>query len=315
MANMTTVPIVDITGYGLDVVNEDKVDTETVRYMADDICRAMRDIGFCYIKNHGIPQSKIDQMNTVAMEFFDKPVEYKNAYQRRHITGIHGWAPRDMETLNPDRPSDFKEAFNFTPMDADGRFPDVQDFEVTMTDFLLICHKMTLRILDLMSIGLHLEDRQFLRKCHKAIGQKNSTTTLRVNFYPALPSDEDMKPNQVRCGEHSDYGSLTLLFQDDVGGLEVRNVEGEYIPAPPIPGTVLINLGDMMQRWTADELLATKHRVLIPDDEMTRRKSRQSIAFFAVPDNDVMIECLDKSDKYEPISSLQFIQERIAPTY
>ncbi|XP_021349213.1 UPF0676 protein C1494.01-like [Mizuhopecten yessoensis] len=308
---MVTVPVVDISAYGLDVVNAKEVDTETVRPVADSLCGALRDIGFCYIKNHGISQSLINQVTAVSRTFFEKPLEYKNTYRRQHISEIHGWIPRETETLNPDRPCDYKEAYNYTPIDG----VECPSFEVTMKNVRAACHQLSHRILDLMSIGLDLEDKHFLRNCHQTIGQKSNTSTLRTIFYPSLLSDEEIKPNQIRCGEHSDFGSLTLLFQDDVGGLQVCNLQGEYVPASPIPGTILINIGDLMQRWTSDKLIATKHRVVIPDEEIRKTKSRQSVAFFVVPDNDVVISCLDKSDKYEPISSVRYIQERLSPTY
>ncbi|XP_033740512.1 2-oxoglutarate-dependent dioxygenase htyE-like [Pecten maximus] len=184
-----------------------------------------------------------------------------------------------------------------------------------MKDFYASSQALALRIFDLVSIGLDLGDNKFMRKCHSLIGQKGNCTAVRSLYYPALSPDTNIKANQVRCGEHSDYGSLTLLFQDDVGGLEVRNLHGEYIPASPISDTILINIGDLMQRWTADRLTATKHRVLIPEEDLVRCKSRQSVAFFIQPDDEVMIECLDKSDKYKPISSYDYLQERFAATY
>ena len=70
----------------------------------------------------------------------------------------------------------------------------------------------------------------------------------------------DRKSNQLRCGEHTDYGALTILFQDDAGGLEVRTREGHFIKATPIPGTVVVNIGDLMQRWTSDTLVSTVSR-------------------------------------------------------
>ena len=73
----------------------------------------------------------------------------------------------------------------------------------------------------------------------------------------------DLKANQLRCGEHTDYGALTILFQDSMGGLEVFNRQGRYVPAPPIPDTVVVNLGDLMQRWTADVLVSTVFTILL----------------------------------------------------
>ncbi|XP_060064180.1 uncharacterized protein LOC132544579 [Ylistrum balloti] len=253
MANTTEVPVVDMTGYGLDVVNEDEVDTETVRSVADAICGALRDVGFCYIKNHGIPQSLL--------------------------------------------------------------WPDVENFESSVKEVYTQSHKLALRILDLMSIGLKLDDKRFLRNCHKLISKKGNSTLMRNNFYPPITLDKEVKPKQARFGEHSDYGSLTLLYQDGVGGLEIRTLQGEYVPVVPIPDTVLINIGDLMQRWTSDTLMATKHRVLIPDDETKRREFRQSTAFFILPDEEVMIDCLDKSNKYDPVSSKDYLAMMLKPIY
>ncbi|XP_069138899.1 uncharacterized protein [Argopecten irradians] len=314
MTAVTEIPVVDLSPYGLGVVNEDTVDPSTIRSLADDICGAFKDIGFCYIKNHGIQQSLIDQMKAVSRTFFEKPVEYKTNFTRPE-TANHGWVAVERESLNPERPGDYKEAFNYNPCEDTKNWPDVENFEATMKEFYSSSQDLALRIFDLVSIGLDVGDNKFMRNCHALIGQKGNSTAVRSLYYPPLPPDKDIKPNQVRCGEHSDYGSLTLLFQDDVGGLEVRNLHGEYIPASPIPGTVLINIGDLMQRWTADRLIATKHRVLIPEEELRRQKSRQSVAFFIQPDDEVMIECLDKSDKYRPISSYDYLLERFAATY
>ena len=87
------------------------------------------------------------------------------------------------------------------------------------------------------------------------------------------------------------------------------------MPATPIPGTVLVNIGDLMQRWTSDSLLATKHRVLVPEEEFRKRKYRQSIAFFVLSDDDFIVKCLDGSEKYEPISSLDCLNYRFSISY
>ncbi|XP_060085094.1 uncharacterized protein LOC132564459 [Ylistrum balloti] len=313
---MTEIPVVDMSLYRMDTVREEEVDTEAIQSVGNAICWAFRNLGFCYIKNHGMQQSLIHKMFAMSKTFFEMPIEYKNNYRRQPFTNsLAGWIPRYTESLNPERPGDYKEAFNYTPVDGTEMLPDLEDFEITIKDFRASCHTLSLRILDLMSVGLDLEDKSFLRKCHAYFGQKGNSSVLKTIFYPALPLDEGIKPNQLRCGEHSDYGSLTLLFQDDAGGLEVANFDGEYIPANPIPGTILINIGDLMQRWTSDKLIATKHRVVIPEEELRKRMNRQSIAFFIQPDDEVIIRSLDKSDKYKPIQSLQYLLDRLGRTY
>ena len=90
---------------------------------------------------------------------------------------------------------------------------------------------------------------------------------------------------------------------------------GEWVQATPIAGTILLNLGDLMQFWTADRLLATFHRVLVPEEEIRRRSTRQSLAFFVYPDNDVLVAPIDGSGKHPPITPLEHTKLRINQTY
>ncbi len=141
--------------------------------------------------------------------------------------------------------------------------------------------------------------------------------TLRLLHYPPLQTSP--KPGQVRAGEHSDYGSLTLLFQDGVGGLEVQTTSGEWIAAPWIPGTVVVNTGDLMQRWTNHIFCSTKHRVMIPNDERVKQ-SRYSVAFFCHPNDDTEIACLESCQKqqspiYPPILAGEYLVSRLQATY
>ena len=180
-----------------------------------------------------------------------------------------------------------------------------------------------------------LEEDYFVHR-HKYMctSTDNNPTTFRTLFYPSLSSADTQEPGVQRCGEHSDYGTITLLLQDSIGGLEVLS-EGQWIPATPIPDTVLVNLGDLMQFWTADHYKATvssydmapitftmlislfikMHRVQIPKEETRQRCSRQSLAFFVHPDNEVMVSPLDGSTKYPTISALDHLNQRYSQTY
>ncbi|KAK6169476.1 hypothetical protein SNE40_020524 [Patella caerulea] len=307
----TTIPLIDFKRYGLQVENTQTVSDEDLKQLGEEIHEAFRTIGFCYIKNHGIPQEMIDKAFNISKDFFDLPVDTKTKVKRTEDS-IHGWVSPGRERLNPDRPGDFKEAFNFKPF-AENIFPDsdVPEMSRIFHEFFAVCKKMALRIVDVLAVGLKLEDRDFIRQCHQDIGNKNQST-LRSLIYPPLPTDGSILPGQARCGEHSDYGTVTMLFQDDIGGLEVCNTTGKYIQATPVPGAICVNIGDLMQRWTADELKATKHRVLIPEDEAEKTKGRQSMAFFIQPDDDCVIKCLDGSDKYQPITALDYLNWRFS---
>ncbi|KAK2179381.1 hypothetical protein NP493_494g04118 [Ridgeia piscesae] len=105
--------------------------------------------------------------------------------------------------------------------------------------------------------------------------------------------------------------SFAVLFRR----FQLRNRDGEFVPATPVSGTVLVNIGDTMARWTADKLISTKHRVVIPETQVNRAKARMSIAYFMHPDDDCLIKCIDGSNKYEPITSLDYLNMRFQATY
>jgi len=117
-------------------------------------------------------------------------------------------------------------------------------------------------------------------------------TVLRLIHYP--PTLKPILPNQLRCGEHSDYGALTILFQDPVGGLEIKTRNGEWLPAPYIPDTVIINIGDCMEMWTNGFLRSTPHRVVNPETSEKIHLSRYSTAFFFDPNMECELKCFDK---------------------
>ncbi|MEL6380900.1 MAG: 2OG-Fe(II) oxygenase family protein, partial [Cyanobacteria bacterium J06626_18] len=142
--------------------------------------------------------------------------------------------------------------------------------------------------------------------------------TLRLLHYPPLTGSP--QPGQLRAGAHSDYGSLTLLFQDDAGGLEVLNANGRWVAAPSLPDTILVNTGDLMERWSNDVFCSTKHRVALPQSENGAR-DRYSIAFFCQPDADAEITCLptcqseDNPPKYPSVKSGEYLLSRLEATY
>ncbi|XP_078405414.1 uncharacterized protein LOC144684892 [Cetorhinus maximus] len=157
-----------------------------------------------------------------------------------------------------------------------------------------------------IALGLGLETDLFINK-HKEISSNQNPTTLRTAYYPSIQKSS-VKEYQMRCGEHSDYGTFTLLFQDQNGGLEVMHKFGQYIAAPYIQNTVLLNIGNLLQRWTSDTLISTKHRVPIPQSDDMLNSPRQSVAFFVHPDHIAILACCDGLDKYPPIISIQCLK-------
>ncbi|XP_013379800.1 UPF0676 protein C1494.01 isoform X2 [Lingula anatina] len=306
------VPIVDFFGH-------DGV-MKSLGTIGAEIYSAFKSAGFVYLKNHGIAAPKIEAAFNVSREFFQLPVIVKQKYARPTDSN-EGWVAVERESLNPERPADLKEAFNFSKKEnVKNCLPkEVTTFNPVLADLFDEAQQLTFRVLEALDEGMpgnvNVKIDNIFTNSHKLIGKPGNATGLRSLYYPALDPEGSIKPGQVRCGEHSDYGSITILFQDDIGGLEVQRVDGMYVPAPPIPGTVLVNVGDLMQRWTADQIKSTKHRVLIPEKELLMRQVRQSIAFFVQPDDNFLITCLDGSNKYEPVSSLDYLNMRFAATY
>ena len=307
---MGDIPVIDFGELGL---HQENVSNESLYKLGIQVKSAFATVGFCYLKNHGIEQYSIDSLMSSSRVFFEQPIEFKKKY----IFGsdiLFGWEALEKEHLNVERPGDLKEAFDFCPPYDPDNWQDIEEFQKNNKDVFSKCTALSFRVFDALSVGLGL-DQNFMRDAHKLMGKKGNSTGLRNLYYPPISNDYDIKPGQIRLGEHSDYGSITFVFQDNIGGLEVNILGKGYVPASPIPGTVVVNIGDLMQRWTADALIATKHRVLIPEIETRKRKPRQSMAFFGNIDDDFIVKCLDGSNKYEPIASIDYLKYRFSVTY
>lgn len=134
-------------------------------------------------------------------------------------------------------------------------------------------------------------------------------------LYPGVVSKE-----MIRCGEHSDYGTITLLFQDTMGGLEVKSVHGGWIEAKPKPGCILLNIGDMMEIWSSGLFRATRHRVRVPEEETRRRAARQSAVMFVHPDDECEVRPLlindeGRSGKSDPVKAGDYTRRQFEKTY
>ncbi len=300
-------------------------DADSQHAVASQIYQACHEIGFMYLKNPGIAHTLIDRAFTQTQQFFALPLTLKNQLAWSDEFSNRGYVGIERERLNPDKPGDLKEAFNVgkeVNIDENvdnqscvilNQWPRGQDnFRETVLEFYQACTQTANIICKAFVIALQLPE-SFFSDRHT---QQNHT--LRLLHYPAL--NQTPQPGQVRAGEHSDYGSFTLLFQDEVGGLEVRTAQGEWIAAPYIPDTIIVNTGDLMQRWTNHVFCSTKHRVMIPTDNRVKR-SRYSIAFFCHPNDDTEIACLESCKEpnrpplYPPITAGDYLLSRLQATY
>ncbi|XP_043938349.1 2-oxoglutarate-dependent dioxygenase htyE-like [Protopterus annectens] len=308
-----SITVVDFGCYGLQI---NKAEDVELGILAKQITSALSDIGFVYLINTGIQNSEVLSVMDISRKFFALPQAVKEQFSRsfdsKHLN--HGWVAIGSERLNTSRPGDLKEAFNVEALSLEIKWPPnslVNEFQTTLEGFFRHCEQLSLRILNIIALGLGLNASDFVSQ-HKLMSTNKNMTTLRSLYYPPIDKST-VKKGQTRCGEHSDYGTITLLFQDSSGGLEVMHRTGEYIYSPPIPGAVLVNIGDLMQRWTSDLLISTKHRVMLPSDD--KNIIRQSVAFFVHPDDDTVITSCDGSNKYPPITAKNYVLERFNDTY
>ena len=252
----------------------------------DHACRAW---GFFTIVNHGIPPELERQLELESRQFFNRSLARKQeiamARGRRAWRGYFGVG----EELTSGVP-DLKEGLYFgqelppehplvrsgVPMHGPNLFPeDMPQFRATVNAYIEALTSLGHRLMTGISLALGLERHYFERHC-----TGNPLALFRIFHYPpALPQD-----NRWGVGEHTDYGLLTILKQDDVGGLEVKSGAG-WLAVPPIPGTFVCNIGDMLERMTGGLYRSTAHRVRNPSG-----RSRLSFPFFFDPGFDVRVE-------------------------
>ncbi|PFX20630.1 UPF0676 protein C1494.01 [Stylophora pistillata] len=258
------IPVVDFSAMSLKNNDPPDKNSQAIKTLADQLYQAFSTIGFVYLKNHGIPQEELDAVFKTFDKFFSLSPEVKAKYAKKKITSQHvssqnGWDAIEVERTSLNRPGDLKESLDLESFD-DGTFnwpsAEVPQFKSTVSSFYKSMSDLALRILTVMAIGLQLEPNTFTKFFNK-VGTTEGAVQMRFNAYPKISDLSKVKPGQIRCGEHTDYGAISVLFQDDIGGLEVQNVNGQFIPATPMKGTVVVNIADLMQRWTADKLKST----------------------------------------------------------
>lgn len=310
MNELSPIPVVDLAPFQHGTEAEQAV-------VAGEIHRALTETGFLYVRNYGLSEADRHALFTHGKSFFalDEAVKREVAY--RSTEDNTGYVAVERERLDPSRPGDLKEAFNLRdPRMANDRnlWPDdaLPDFRPAMErayeTFVGVSHTL----LRAFAMALDLPLEYFVER-HAARNQ-----TMRLLHYPPTPENQ-VQPEQTGAGAHTDYGAITLLLQDDLGGLEAMMRDGRWVSVTPIPGTAVINVGDLMQRWTNDVFRSTPHRVRPTSGHSER--ARQSIVFFSYPDYDTDITVIPSCVKpgadalYGPISAHGYLQERLNGTY
>jgi len=291
--------------------------------VAKQIDEACRSIGFFTIEGHGISEELIQRTWTITEKYFDLEAEEKNKIQmtKDYPYGYSGFGGESLskgygQSSRPDP----KESFAIGPSNPAAGMPPVQwprnpkEFQKNWQEYYASMERLAAHLLSLCAQGLNLPPNWFDAKIDR------HRSALRALNYPKL--DKPLEAGQVRAGAHTDYGSVTILLQDRVGGLQVRNRAGEWVDAIPRPHSFVINLGDLMARWSNDRWVSTLHRVVQPPHAAKLPPARrQSMAFFHNVNHDQIIECIptcqsaEQPPKYPPITAWDLlIQKHAAST-
>ncbi|HKT86368.1 MAG TPA: 2-oxoglutarate and iron-dependent oxygenase domain-containing protein [Novosphingobium sp.] len=284
-----TIPVIDLEpSFGSDLAQRKAV--------AWEIHKTARDTGFFYIKNHGVPQAMMDGQLNLARSYFALPMEEKMKLDARQFPCTRGYEVMGLQTLDDGSPPDLKEGF-LLGLDLDENHPYRRDgvpncgpnqwpvepagFRDRYEAYLGEMFRLGRHLMGLLALSLDLPEDYF------ADGLKEPLFNSRLLRY--APQPENAAFNQIGAGAHTDWGMITILLQDDIGGLEVENAAGEWISAPPIPGTFVINLGEMVRVLTNGLYHANMHRVL----NNHSGKDRFSVPTFFDPNYFYEVRCAD----------------------
>jgi len=319
------IPVIDLAGTFAAVAG-----VAAWRSTAWDVHKACRETGFFYVANHGIPVELIAKQFDWARRFFDLPLERKMAIHMTKSPTFVGYEPVGVQVTDSQDPKvkasppDLKEAFfigteigpdhpyagkairgyghNQWPEDMPGLRADMLTYHAAISD-------LSMRVVRLLALSLDLPADYFAPMFDMP------NTTLRMLKYPPQPASAAF--NQMGAGAHTDWGGVTLLAQDDLGGLEVRNAAGDWIRAQPIPGTFIVNLGDLTARWTNGLYNSNLHRVM----NNASGRDRYSIPFFFGPRPSAIIEALptcvsaDNPAKFATCTAQEHVNEMFRRSY
>lgn len=290
--------------------------------VAREVGKAAREIGFFYVAGHDIPALTIDHVFDTARRFFALPLEKKQEVAFALSKHNRGFIALKGESLDPSKPADLKEGFNIgldlapddprilagEPFRGLNLWPDMPGFRETMLDYFARVLALGRLLQRAVAVDVGLPEDFFEDKLDQSL------STLRMLHYP--PQPPAIEEGQLGAGEHTDYGCLTLLMTDDVGGLEVRKRDGTWLAAPPIPNVYVCNIGDCLMRWTNDVYVSTPHRVVNRSG-----RERYSIPFFLDPNPEAPVAAIpscvseERPARYPPTTGAEYLRERLSRTY
>jgi isopenicillin N synthase-like dioxygenase len=283
----------------------------------DKICS---EIGFLVLEGHGVSQKIISDQWTIVSEFFSSPLEIKREVKVPFLGYPYGWIGPDQEALAASKgektPPDLKESFNGGPLTIPKNikdpaayefcyqptlWPKINEFKKTWATYYAAMEDLAKRIMAAFAEALGLESSYFDRFI------SNPISALRALHYPT--TTDAIIEKQQRAGAHTDYGSLTILLpQVGTTGLQIKK-KNSWIDVPALEDCLIINIGDLMELWTAGRWVSTLHRVIARPNQPPRK----SLAYFHQPDWDSIINPIN-SNNYESVVSGPYLMDKFKST-
>ncbi len=306
-----TIPVVDLADFTTGDIKQKKT-------FVQQLGKAYEDVGFVAVKNHGISNELISDLYSNVQQFFSLPLNHKRKYEIPGLAGQRGYTSFGKEHAKGSDAPDLKEFFQYgqiVPEDhpLKPEYPDnvkvdeVEGFDETLYNAYRAFEKSGKALLQAIALYLKLDENYF----DEYIEQGNSI--IRAIHYPPITIEPK---SAIRAEQHEDINLITLLVGASAGGLEILTRNNEWVGVTSLPDQIVVNVGDMLQRHTNNQLKSTTHRVVNPPKELWHT-SRFSIPFFLHPKSSMNLACLnecidEKHPKaYEDITAGGYLDERL----
>jgi isopenicillin N synthase-like dioxygenase len=306
---MTVIPVIDFSRFPSGKLEDRQA-------LADDVRRACLTSGFFYLKSTGVSSQMTAGILNAAREFFARPEAVKNSLSKENSPAGRGYEKMRGQRLEAGAQADLKEGFvmgtHLPPNDprviagwsqhGPNQWPaDMPDWRATLESYHRAMVALARQVMAAIALSLAIEENYF------DDAFEDSIATVRLLHYP--PQAPDAGADARGAGAHTDWGAVTILLQDEVGGLQIRDGD-RWIDAPPVPNAFIVNLGDLMPRWTNGMYRSTVHRVINRSG-----RERYSVAFFFDGRGDYISQCIrtclqpGETPKYAPLSVNEHLAE------
>ncbi len=318
-----TVPVIDLSGFS-------EGDESHRARIASDVNEACRSIGFFSVVGHGVDPEIVETAHRTALEFFALPLADRMDAVVPEPSYPYGYRPFTAEALNKSiggagRP-DLKETFNMGPLSAapdsyspasdsaergvwaPTPWPSVMpELRTALEAYYQVMADLSATLMNTFAYALNLGSGWFEPFID------NHPSAMRLAYYPAL--EQPPEAEDLRAGAHTDYGTLTILRLDAEPGLQVQGADGNWADVSAPAGALVVNLGDLTQRWSNDRWRSTMHRVVVPEGHHDR--ARMTMPFFHNANWDALVECIvaeGEEPKHEPVRAGAYLMDKFRST-